>query len=92
MGLGLLVASAVGLFGLIILIELLYHRTLESAMGMEMNLFGRIVDTAAPSAWFAGAALALVGVSGFLFFRSGFMTIWDNVNADIDKSDARGGR
>lgn len=92
LGFGLLLACAIGLLGLIILIELLYHRTLESAMGMEMNLFGQVVDTAAPSAWFTGAALSLLGVSGFLLIRSRFMTVWDNVNADIDKADARGGR
>ena len=92
LGFGLLLACAIGLMGLIILIELLYHRTLESAMGMEMNLFGQVVDTAAPSAWFTGAALSLLGVSGFLLIRSRFMTVWDSVNADIDKADARGGR
>ncbi len=92
LGFSLLLACAIGLLGLIILIELLYHRTLESAMGMEMNLFGQVVDTSAPSAWFTGAALSLVGVSGFLLCRSRFMAVWDGVNADIDKSDARGGR
>jgi branched-chain amino acid transport system permease protein len=91
-GLSLLLACAIGLLGLVILIELLYHRTLESAMGMEMNLFGQVVDTAAPSAWLTGAVLLLVGVSGFLLFKSRFIAVWDSVNADIDKSDARGGR
>jgi len=92
LGFSLFLACAIGLSGLIILIELLYHRTLESAMGMEMNLFGQVVDTAAPTAWFTGAALSLIGVCGFLLFRSRFMAIWDSVNAAIDKSDARGGR
>jgi branched-chain amino acid transport system permease protein len=92
MGLSLLLACATGLLGLIILIELLYHRTLESAMGMEMTLFGQVVDTAAPSAWFTGALLWLVGVFGFLIFRSRFMAVWDSANAAIDKLDARGGR
>lgn len=92
LGFSLLLACAIGLSGLIILIELLYHRTLESAMSMEMNLFGQVVDTAAPTAWFTGAALSLIGGCGFLLFRSRFMAIWDSVNAAIDKSDARGGR
>ena len=92
MGLCLLMACAIGLFGFIILIELMYHRTLESAMGTEMNLFGQVVDTAAAPAWFAGTALSLVGLAGFVLFRSRFMTVWDNVNADIGKSDVRGSR
>ena len=92
MGLCLLMACAIGLFGFIILIELMYHRTLESAMGTEMNLLGQVVDTAAAPAWFAGTALSLVGLAGFVLFRSRFMTVWDNVNADIGKSDVRGSR
>jgi hypothetical protein len=61
-------------------------------MGTEMNLFGQVVDTAAAPAWFAGMALSLVGIAGFLFFRSRFVTVWDSVNADIDRSNGRGGR
>ena len=91
-GLSLLLACSIGLSGLIILIELLYHRTLESAMGTEMHLFGQIVDTAAASAWLVGLALLLAGVAGFLLFRSRFLAVWGDVNAEIEKSLARGGR
>ena len=91
-GLSLLLACAVGLSGLIILIELLYHRTLESAMGTEMHLFGQVVDTAAASGWLVGLVLLLLGVAGFLSFRLRFLSIWGDVNADIEKAMARGGR
>ena len=91
-GLSLLLACAVGLSGLIILIELLYHRTLESAMGTEMHLFGQVVDTAAASGWLVGLVLLLLGVAGFLSFRLRFLSIWGDVNAEIEKAMARGGR
>jgi branched-chain amino acid transport system permease protein len=87
-----LVSCAIGLFGLVILIELLYHLTLESASGTEMRLFGQIVDTAATSSWLVGLVLLLVGLAGFLLFRSRFMAIWSDVNAEIEKSAVRGGR
>ena len=92
LGLSLLVACAIGLFGLIILIELLYHLTLESASGTEMRLFGQVVDTAAASGWLVGLMFFLVGLAGFLLFRSRFMSIWGDVNAEIEKSAVRGGR
>lgn len=91
-GLSLLAACAIGLLGLIILIELLYHRTLESATGTEMRLFGQAVDTAAASGWLIGLALLLVGLAGFLLFRSRFIAIWGDVNAEIEKSAVRGVR
>ena len=91
-GLSLLLACAVGLSGLIILIELLYHRTLESAMGTEMHLFGQVVDTAAASGWLVGLVLLLLGVAEFLSFRLRFLSIWGDVNAEIEKAMARGGR
>ncbi|MEO0315920.1 MAG: hypothetical protein RI928_2376 [Pseudomonadota bacterium] len=92
LGLSLLLACAIGVAGLIILIELLYHRTLESAMGTEMHLFGQVVDTAAASGWLVGLALLLVGLAGFLLIRSRFLATWGDVNAEIEKSVARGGR
>ncbi len=92
LGLGLLLACTIGLSGVIILIELLYHRTLESAMGTEMHLFGQVVDTAAASGWLVGLALLLVGLAGFVLFRSRFLATWGDVNAEIEKSVARGGR
>ena len=92
LGLSLLLACAIGVAGLIILIELLYHRTLESAMGTELHLFGQVVDTAAASGWLFGLALLLVGLAGFLLVRSRFLVTWGDVSAEIEKSVARGGR
>jgi len=91
-GLSLLASCVTGLLGLVVLIELLYHRTLESAMGTEMVLLGQVVDTATMSGWLTGGILSLAGLGAFLLIRPRFLAIWDEVNAAIDKSDARGGR
>ena len=92
LGLGVLAAGILGLTGLIILIEMLYHRTLESAMGTGMSLFGQPVDTAGLSGWLTGGLLFLAGLIVFLMIRPRFVSTWDDVNADIEKSIARGGR
>jgi branched-chain amino acid transport system permease protein len=91
-GLGVLVAGVFGLTGLIILIEMLYHLTLESAMGTDMALFGQQVDTAALWGWLTGGLLFLLGLFVFLMIRPRFVVAWDDVNAEIEKSMARGGR
>jgi branched-chain amino acid transport system permease protein len=91
-GLGVLVAGVFGLTGLIILIEMLYHLTLESAMGTDMTLFGQQVDTAALWGWLTGGLLFLLGLFVFLMIRPRFVVAWDDVNAEIEKSMARGGR
>ena len=91
-GLILMASCASGLLGLVILIELLYHHTLESAMGSEMTLLGQVVDTAAMSGWLTGGLLLLTGLMAFLLIRPRFIVIWDEVNTAIEKSDARGGR
>jgi branched-chain amino acid transport system permease protein len=91
-GLGVLAAGVLGLTGLIILIEMLYHRTLESAMGTNMTLFGQQVDTAALWGWLIGGLLFLLGLFVFLMIRPRFVVAWDDVNAEIEKSILRGGR
>jgi branched-chain amino acid transport system permease protein len=91
-GLGVLAAGVLGLTGLIILIEMLYHRTLESAMGTNMTLFGQLVDTAALWGWLTGVLLFLLGLFVFLMIRPRFVVAWDDVNAEIEKSILRGGR
>ena len=91
-GLGVLAAGIFGLTGLVILIEMLYHLTLESAMGTDMTLFGQQVDTAALWGWLTGGLLFLLGLFVFLMIRPRFVVAWDDVNAEIEKSIARGGR
>ena len=91
-GLGVLAAGVLGLTGLIILIEMMYHLTLESAMGTGMSLFGQQVDTAALSGWLTGGLLFLTGLMAFLMIRPRFVSTWGDVTADIEKSIARGGR
>lgn len=92
LGLSLLAGCVTGLLGLIVLIELLYHHTLESAMGTQMRLFGQEVDTATLPGWLTGGVLLLTGLIVFLKTRPAFANLWGDANAAIEKSDARGGQ
>ena len=73
------------LTGVVMLIEMLYHLTLESANGTTMMLFGRMVDTALPAQWAICVAVMLVGVIAFLFARTPFALCWGEVNAEIEQ-------
>jgi hypothetical protein len=61
-------------------------------MGTDMTLFGQQVDTAALWGWLTGGLLFLLGLFVFLTIRPRFVVAWDDVNAEIEKSMARGGR
>ena len=60
---------ALVLGGLILLIEMTYHRTLESGGGSEVRVFWTSVDADRPGAWVLGALLSLGGVLAFAWLR-----------------------
>ena len=76
--------ALVCLVGLVMVIEMLYHLTLESANGTEMKLFGFMIDTAAPSGWFVAATLLAIGVYGFWHAKKSFTQAWGEVNSEIE--------
>ncbi len=77
--------AGVALLGIVMMIEMLYHLTLEAANGTDMKLFGFAVDTAAPSGWFAAAVLLAVGGFGFWQARKSFQQAWGDVNTEIEE-------
>jgi branched-chain amino acid transport system permease protein len=70
--------------GIVMMIEMLYHLTLESANGTEMKLLGFMVDTAAPSGWFVAATVLAMGAYGFWHARKSFKQAWGEVNTEIE--------
>jgi branched-chain amino acid transport system permease protein len=78
-GLGL-----VAMLGAVMVIEMLYHLTLESVNGSEMKLFGFMVDTAAPSGWIAAAVLLAIGGLGFWQAKKAFNQVWGEVSTEIE--------
>ncbi|HZW23112.1 branched-chain amino acid ABC transporter permease [Noviherbaspirillum sp.] len=76
--------ALVALVGLIMVVEMLYHLTLESANGTEMKLFGFMVDTAAATPWGVALAILAIGAAGFWHTRKSFKHAWGEVNTEIE--------
>ena len=73
-----------GLLGVVAMIEMLYHLTLESANGTVMQLFGRPVDTVDPASWVWPLLVLVIGGSSFWKTRTFFAEAWNTVNAEIE--------
>lgn len=77
-------ACLVGLAGVVMGIEMLYHITLESAGGAMMTLFGQEVDTKAAGPWLLAAGLMLAGALAYRKVQPGYYALWSDVNAQIE--------
>ncbi len=80
---GLLIAS-----GFVMMIEMLYHLTLNAADGSSMRLFGFVIDTAQAYAWLLAAGLITAGVTAWLSVRKKCLRVWQIANiasVDVEK-------
>ncbi|RJG06049.1 branched-chain amino acid ABC transporter permease [Noviherbaspirillum cavernae] len=82
-------AALVALIGVVMVIEMLYHLTLESVHGTTMKLFGFTVDTATTLPWAIAVALLIAG--GFASWRTGrtYQQVWGEVNTEIEETIRR---
>jgi branched-chain amino acid transport system permease protein len=84
--------AAVVLTGFVMMIEMLYHYTLDSLQGTEMKLFGFQVDTASATGWLIAAALIGIGAFSFRYAKAAYSQVWGEVNTEIEdlirKADA----
>ena len=83
------IAALIGLVGAVMVIEMLYHYTLESVNGTEMKLFGTMVDTAAPMPWVIALALVAIGSLCFWKTKQSFTHVWGEVNSEIEEQIRR---
>ncbi len=87
---GILLAGGALLVVMVVVIELAYHRALESSSGTATKVFGVAFDSGSLVTW-AGVAIAVV-VTGFAFdrMRTRFATQWGQVQEEIERSESRG--
>ena len=81
--LALCAAVLIGMAGLVMGIEMLYHLTLEGANGSIMTLFKQQVDTKTVMPWAIAGVLIGVGVALYRLVQPGYYAAWGEVNADI---------
>lgn len=79
-------------FSVVMLIEMTYHLSLESAQGTSIKLFGAQIDTAQPIGWMIAAVTFIAGIILFICSRTPFMDAWDEANAEIERRVAGSGR
>ena len=79
-------------FSVVMLIEMTYHLSLESAQGTSIKLFGAQIDTAQPIGWLIAAVTFIAGIILFICSRTPFMDAWDEANAEIERRIAGSGR
>ena len=85
--LGVLCAMAlVALCGVVMMIEMLYHRALDADNGTVMKLFAWDVDTAATAPWVIAVALLAIGMVGIRIIKPAYQTVWSDVSIEIEQA------
>jgi len=80
----LAVGMVVGLCGFVIMVEMMYHLTLDAASGSVMQLGGYEVDTGTAVPWAIGVVLVLVGAVVFRFAKGPFHHTWGEATTEIE--------
>lgn len=88
-GMAVMASAFIAVSGAIVLIEMLYHWSLEAVNNPAMSIFGVAIDTARPTGWLAGAALLLLGALSFRLTQPPFAHAWGEANAEIERLEAR---
>jgi branched-chain amino acid transport system permease protein len=81
----MVLATLIACVGGVMVVEMLYHLTLESANGTVMRLFGMEVDTAAAAGWLIALALITAGCLMFWRGRPAFQHAWGQANLEIEE-------
>ena len=75
---GLLALSgAVFALGFSALVEMVYHRQLDAAMGPMLRFLGMALDTSSAAHWCGLLVYLVIGISGFEWSRRRFALRWD---------------
>ena len=83
--LALAVTGLTGLFGVGAILEMVYHRKLNAAMGSELHYLGATLDAASVGSWLGMVAVMVVGLGLFEMVRRKFVKQWGLIQEDIEK-------
>jgi branched-chain amino acid transport system permease protein len=86
--LGVLVGGLFLTLGVVMVIEMTYHLTLEAANGTARNIFGFQLDTAGATAWMIALSLLIGGILIFEPMRRYFKHTWDKIAEEIEEEQA----
>jgi len=72
------------LAGAAAMIEMLYHRQLNAALGPKMKFVGITLDASGVDAWFGACFVLLTGMALFEVSRRAFKKEWDQAQEEIE--------
>ena len=72
--------------GVSALIEMVYHRQLNAAMGAQLRFLGSMIDTASPLHWCTLGAALLLAAAFFEWARKRFAVQWDAAQQAIEQA------
>ncbi len=81
---GLLLAGLALAFGTVLIIELMYHLTLNVGQGPEVRLFGFLFDTTRAPGWVFAVSMLFAAAIAFEFYRRRFKQQWDEAQVEIE--------
>ena len=82
----LAVTGAVAFFGIAAIIEMVYHKQLNEALGPVLTFFRVELDVQSTASWLGVAAIAAVGIAMFEFVWRRFAVRWGDVQGQIEAS------
>ncbi len=77
------------LVGAATMIEMLYHRQLNEALGPELKFMGATLNSAGLDAWFGAGFLIVVGAALFELVRRQYVREWGEIQEEIEKEIKR---
>ncbi|MFN9211988.1 MAG: branched-chain amino acid ABC transporter permease [Betaproteobacteria bacterium] len=81
---GVIAAAAVLAAGVVMLVELTYHLTLDYAAGPQVRVFGLPLSTDRAESWVLMASVIAAGAAVFEFMRRVFKAQWDAIAVEIE--------
>ena len=77
------------LVGAATMIEMVYHRQLNEALGPELRFMGATLNSAGVDAWFGAGFLIVMGAGLFELVRRHYVHEWGEIQEDIEKEIKR---
>ncbi len=82
-------AALAALVGAAAMIEMLYHRQLNEALGPELQFMGATLNSSGVDAWFGAGWLMVVGIGLFELARRHYNHQWGEIQEEIEKEIKR---
>jgi branched-chain amino acid transport system permease protein len=82
----LALTGAIAFFGVAAIIEMVYHKQLNEALGPVLTFFRIELNVQSAASWLSVAAVAAVGIVLFEFVRRRFSVRWGDVQGQIEAS------